>query len=167
MASKKQGGSTVANVWRLAEPIAAGLGLELWDVRFLKEGAQWYLRIFIDRPQGVTIEDCEAMSRAIDGPLDELDLIEQSYCLEVCSPGLERELIQPAHFARFAGAPVIVRLIRPLPGGEKELRAVLEGLEDGVIILQRGEETLRLPKKDTVFVKLDDFDDEDFGGLEQ
>lgn len=158
------------SVWRLAQPIAEELGLEIWDVRFLKEGADWFLRIFIDKPEGVNINDCEAMSRAVDKPLDELDCIEQSYCLEVCSPGLERELVRPEHFARFVGWPVKVRLIRPLPGGEKELNATLEGLEEGgVLHLTRTDtqEELRIPKKETVFVKLDDFDDEDFGGLEE
>lgn len=155
------------SVWRLAQPIAEGLGLEIWDVRFVKEGAEWYLRIFIDRPEGVNIEDCEAMSRAVDGPLDELDAIEQSYCLEVCSPGLERELVRPEHYARFEGYPVNVRLIRPLPSGEKEISGILDGLSDGVVTLTReGGEQLSFPKKDTVSVKLDDFDD-DFGGIEQ
>lgn len=166
MAKKKKGGNTVQLVWRMAQPIAESLGLEIWDVRFVKEGAEWYLRIFIDKPEGIDIEDCEAMSRAVDGPLDELDAIDQSYCLEVCSPGLERELIRPEHFERFEGAPVQVRMIRPLPSGEKELSGILGGFQDGIITLIReGEEPLQFPKKDTVFVKLDDFDD-DFGGIE-
>ncbi|MBR4766126.1 MAG: ribosome maturation factor RimP, partial [Clostridia bacterium] len=71
MAGKGKGGNTVAAVWQIAEPIAQSLGLELWDVRFVKEGVSWYLRIFIDKEGGVGIEDCENMSRAIDGPLDE------------------------------------------------------------------------------------------------
>ena len=86
--------STVEVVYELAKPIADSLGLNIWDIRFLKEGAGWYLRIFIDKPEGVTIEDCENMSRAIDEPLDKADPIDQNYCLEVCSPGLERELIK-------------------------------------------------------------------------
>ena len=99
MAAKKKGGNTVALVRRLAEPIARDLGLMLWDVRFVKEGADWFLRIFIDKPEGIGIEDCEAMSRAINGPLDELDPVEQSYCLEVCSPGMNRELTRDEHFS--------------------------------------------------------------------
>lgn len=167
MAKKKQGGNTVQRIWKLAQPIAEGLGLEIWDVRFVKEGAEWYLRIFIDKPEGVTIEDCEAMSRAVDHPLDELDAIEQSYCLEVCSPGLERELVRPEHFERFEGFPVKVRLIRPLPSGEKELSGLLGGLRDGVVTISREDgEEFSFSKKDTVFVKLDDFDD-DYGGIEQ
>ncbi len=94
----------------MCEPIVNSLGLELWDVRYLKEGAQWYLRVFIDKQEGVTIEDCENVSRAIDEPLDQLDPVDQSYCLEVCSPGLERELVRPEHFQRFEGWPVLVKL---------------------------------------------------------
>lgn len=168
MANKKKGGSTVSRVWALAQPIAGELGLSLWDVRFVKEGADWFLRIFIDRPEGVTIEDCEAMSRAVDKPLDELDAIEQSYCLEVCSPGLERELVRPEHFAQFEGWPVNVRLIRPLEDGRKDLRGVLLGLnEDGMVGLRlAGDEEVAVSKKDTASVKLDDFDD-DFGGIDE
>ena len=86
---KKQGpgaGNTVAVCTRLAQPVAEELGLQLWDVRFVKEGADWYLRFFIDREGGVTIDDCEEMSRRMDKLLDEADPIACSYCLEVSSP---------------------------------------------------------------------------------
>ena len=167
MANRKKGGGTVEAVWNLCEPIVQSLGLQLWDVRFLKEGAQWYLRIFIDRPEGVTIEDCEQVSRAVDAPLDELDPVDQSYCLEVCSPGLERELIRPEHFSRFEGWPVMVKLIRPLDSGERELSGILGDYDDGVFDLWVNEtDVISLAKKDTAFVKLDDFDD-DFGGTEE
>ena len=76
MANRKKGGSTAEAVWSLCEPIVNSLGLELWDVRYLKEGAQWYLRVFIDKQEGVTIEDCENVSRAIDEPLDQLDPVD-------------------------------------------------------------------------------------------
>lgn len=81
--AKSKGGITVATVMRIAAPIAEELGLRLWDVRFEKEGAAWYLRVYIDKEGGVTIDDCEAMSRAIDGPIDDADPIESSYFLEV------------------------------------------------------------------------------------
>jgi len=84
MMAKSKGGVTVAKVWALCEPIVTGLGLTLWDVRYVKEGADRYLRIFIDKPDGVGISDCEAVSRAINDPLDALDPIESAYCLEVC-----------------------------------------------------------------------------------
>ena len=94
----------------LAAPIAKELGYDLWDVRFVKEGAEWYLRIFIDKPDGIGIDDCVAMSRAINDPLDRLDPIDQAYCLEVCSPGLNRELTRDEHFGGSSDSP---------PGGRK------------------------------------------------
>ncbi len=107
--AKGKGGNVSAAVWEIAKPIADELGVEIWDIRFLKEGTDWFLRIFIDKPEGISINDCENMSRAIDAPLDELDPIEQSYCLEVSSPSLERELTRPEHFERYSGSPVKVK----------------------------------------------------------
>ena len=94
----------------LALPLAEELSLRVWDIRFEKEGASWYLRIFIDKPGGVTIEDCEALSRAIDPVLDEADPISVPYYLEVSSPGLGRELTCPAHFEEMMGREVRVLL---------------------------------------------------------
>ena len=92
---------------RLAEPVAQELGLTLWDVRFVKEGASWYLRFMIDKPEGVSIDDCVAMSRRMNPILDEADPIAHAYCMEVMSPGVERELTRPEHFAACAGMPVV------------------------------------------------------------
>lgn len=164
MAAKKKGGNTVAIVGELAEPIAKQLGLTVWDVRFVKEGADWFLRIFIDKPEGIAIEDCEAMSRAINGPLDELDPIDQAYCLEVCSPGIDRELMKPEHFAAFLGSVVDVRLIRPLEDHRKELCGVLQAYEDNILTLSTEEETLSIDIKDTASVRVRD---ENFGGKQE
>ena len=111
--------NTVAEVTELVQPIIEEMGLELWNVQYVKEGAMWYLRIFIDKDSGVSIDDCERVTRAIDAPLDELDPIEGNYTLEVSSPGVERELILDRHFDSFLGAPVMVRLIRPDENGRK------------------------------------------------
>ena len=160
MASKGKGGNTVAAVRAIAEPIAASLGLRLWDVCFLKEGASWYLRIFIDKDGDVGIEDCEAFSRAIDGPLDEQDPIEQSYCLEVSSPGIERELTKPEHFTACLGQKVKVRMIRPTEDGRRDFSGVLKAYDGGNITVRFGDGTaLNFSKKESAFVKLDDFDD--------
>ena len=83
LAEKKKGGNTAAVVRQLAGPIAESLGYLLWDVRFVKEGADWFLRIYIDKPGGIGIDDCVAMSRAVNDPLDALDPIDREYCLEV------------------------------------------------------------------------------------
>ena len=159
MSGKKRSGGTVQIVTALAEPVARQLGLSLWDVRFVKEGAGWFLRILIDKPGGVGIDDCEKMSRALNPLLDQADPIEQSYCLEVCSPGIGRELTRPEHFQRFAGARVRVKLIRPGQDGRRELTGTLLSCEDSVIRLRAGEEELiAIPKKDTSSVRL--LDDE-------
>lgn len=160
MAKRKTSGNTVNSVWNLAKPIADSLGLSIWDVRFVKEGSQWYLRIFIDKQDGITIEDCEAMSRAIDKPLDDMDFIEQSYCLEVCSPGIERELIREEHFARFKGEKVMVKMVRPMQNGDKEFKGILKDFNNGIVdIVINGEDEISVAKKDTVYIKLDDFND--------
>ena len=90
--------SIIAKVWDLAEPVARELGLSLWDVRFEKEGASYFLRILIDKEGGVDINSCEAMSRKIDPLLDEADPIPQSYYLEVWSAGMDRTLERDFHF---------------------------------------------------------------------
>lgn len=155
---KKRSGNTVDEVTELVTPIVESMGLELWDVRYVKEGAGWYLRIFIDKDSGVTIEDCENVTRAIDAPLDELDPIEASYCLEVSSPGIERELIRDSHFDKFLGAPVMVKLIRPDEKGEREYKGTLVAHDKDTVELMTdaGVETV-IKKKDTVYIKLDDF----------
>lgn len=151
----KRSGSIAEQAERLAAPFAQALGLSLWDVRFVKEGAEWYLRFFIDKEGGVTIEDCEALSRAVDGPLDEADWIEQSYYLEVSSPGLNRELTKPAHFEQMKGQPVLVRLYRPMDG-VKDLQGVLLDRTDGTLTIEINGAAVCLPQGDVATVKLDD-----------
>ena len=129
-------GNTAAAVWKLAQPIAEGLGLTVWDVRFVKEGALWYLRIFIDKPEGVGIEDCEAMSRAVNGPLDQLDPIEQSYYLEVGSPGLGRRLTKPEHYDALTGQKIRVRLYRANAAGQREFAGILTGREGSTVTVE-------------------------------
>lgn len=109
----------IQTVWDLAQPLADELGLVLWDVLFLKEGATWSLRIVIDREGGVDMDACEAMSRAIDPLLDEADPIDQSYTLEVWSAGLDRDLVRDFHFTSSLGGKVTIGLFTPL-NGEKE-----------------------------------------------
>ena len=152
-------GNTADIVWQLAAPIAAQLGLQLWDVRFVKEGAGWILRIFIDRDGGVTIEDCEAMSRALDDPLDQADPIDQSYSLEVSSPGIERELTRPAHFAQLTGQSVLLRLIRPDASGRRTHMGTLAGLRDGAVCITESDGTeYAAARKDLASVTLVDPD---------
>ncbi len=156
MAGKGKGGNTVAAVWSIAEPIAHSLGLILWDVRFVKEGASWYLRVFIDKPGGVGIDDCVDMSHALDKPLDDADPIEQSYCLEVSSPGIERELTRQEHFDAMLGRSVKVRLIRPLDG-VREFTGVLGDFDQGSFTLKTGDEAgMCITLRETSWVRLID-----------
>ena len=159
MANSK-GKNTVNAVEELAAPIAAGLGLRIWDVRYLKEGSQWFLRVFIDKDGGVDINDGEAMSRALDEPLDRLDPIDGEYILEVSSPGIERELVRPEHFEQFIGADIMVKMIRPIEGIGKEFKGVLTAYDDGEVTVtdHSGENTVTINKKETAYIKLDDFD---------
>ena len=101
-----KGGNTVKTVWEIVEPFAQELGLKIWDVRFLKEGSSWYLRIFIDKDGGVSIDDCVDLTHAINKPLDEADPIEQAYFLEVSSPGVERDLVRDEHFTAYIGEKI-------------------------------------------------------------
>ena len=129
---KKKSGSTTDIVRGLAQPLAAELGLTLWDVTFTMEGAEWYLRIFIDKPEGVNIDDCVNMTHAINPVLDQEDPISQEYMLEVSSPGINRKLTRQEHFEAFLEAPVLVKLIRPLENGVRELEGILiDVMENG------------------------------------
>lgn len=145
--TKKSGGNTAAVCRRLAEPVAAELGLTLWDVRFVKEGASWYLRYIIDREEGVSLDDCVALSRRMNPILDEADPISHAYCMEVMSPGVERELTRPEHFTYCTGWPVLVRLIRPVDG-TREFSGILKGLEDNQVLLETPEGEKTFARKD-------------------
>ena len=150
--------NTVSAVRAIAQPIAEKLGLQIWDIRFLKEGTGWFLRIFIDKDGGVGIDDCVEMSRALNDPLDEADLIEQAYCLEVSSPGVERELVRDEHFQKYIGEKVKLKMIRPVDG-KREFSGILESYDDGLVTVRFEDESgLSVTKKETSWIKLDDFD---------
>ncbi len=156
MAEKKK--NTVQVVWELAEPLAKELGLILWDVRFVKEGADWYLRIIIDKEaEPVDIDDCVAMSHALDAPLDEADPIDQSYSLQVQSPGIERELVRDFHFERYLGEKIWVKFMKA-QDGVREFKGILKSYADGYVVMETEDGTvLEFNKKETSFIKLDDF----------
>ena len=154
----KKGGNTVDLVTEIVKPIVEQLGLSLWDVRFVKEGADYFLRIFIDSENGITIEDCEKVSRAVDLPLDEADPISHSYCLEVCSPGIERELKKEEHFQAFIDSPIMVKMIRPIDKLGKEFSGILKESDRNTVKIDVDGDIVTVNKKDTVWIKLDDFD---------
>ena len=150
------GNHTAKQIAELVKPYVEQLGLILWDVRFVKEGASWYLRIFIDKEGGVTIDDCTNVSHAVDPVLDEADPISVSYYLEVCSPGLNRELKEPYHFEAFVGSEISLTLYKA-ENGSKSVRGVLEAFNDG-IVLKVGDEVKEYPLSAVAKATLCDLD---------
>lgn len=142
MIMKSNGNKNIASaVWELLTPVADEMGYYIWDVEFVKEGADKYLRITIDNEDGITIDDCERFHRTIDPMLDEADPINEPYILEVSSPGIERELKYPEHVDACCGWDVELRLYAPV-NGAKSVRGVLcgyDGDENIVIETANGE----------------------------
>lgn len=131
----------------LAERACASLGLELWDVEFGSEGGRRVLRVYADKEGGIGIADCEALSRALEPLLDTADIYEGAYVLEVSSPGMERTLKKPAHFARYTGEQVEVKLY-----------AARDGVKSytGTLVSHTGENlTIRAGEADISFVQSD------------
>ena len=153
--AKSKGGNTVDAVTETVAPIIEALGLALWDVRFEKEGSEWYLRIFIDADRPITLDDCEAVSRAIDAPLDEADPVEQSYFLEVSSPGLNRDLRKEAHFMAFIEKEISVKTIRPMDG-ERDFEGILKGFSNNEIEVEVGEVIKKFGVADCSSIKTKD-----------
>ena len=137
----------------LALPIVEQNGCTLWDVEYVKEAGDWYLRLYIDKEGGVSIDDCEAVSRAVSDALDAADPIEGSYIFEVSSAGADRPLKKPEHFAAMMGREVEVRLYRAREG-RKEFTGVLSGYEDGAVTIDCGGQPLRFEKPDVAQVRL-------------
>ena len=140
-------------VWQLAEPVARENGVELWDVEFVKEAGTQYLRVYIDKPEGICVDDCEAVSRALDPILDEADPIPCSYVFEVASAGIDRELKRPSDFEKFMGSQVEIKLYQAL-NGRKVYVGELAGYDQGkVTVLVNGKE-LELKKPMIAQVRL-------------
>lgn len=152
----KRQGSIAQRVWDIVLPTADELEYVLWDVEFVKEGADYYLRITIDHPEGITIDDCERFHRAIDPVLDEADPIQQAYILEVSSPGIERELKNRDHVMMCLGDTVEIRLYA-VQHGAKVHRGTLVGMtEAGNVQIEQNETLLefdadKIAKLQTVF----------------
>lgn len=137
-----------ATAWDIAEPLAKEFGYIIWDVEYVREGADMVLRYTIDtdREGGITIEDCEKLHRAVDPLLDEADPIEGAYMLSVSSPGIERTLTRPFHFERMSGSDVELKFYTAVDGS-KSLRGKLVGLDGDDIVVTVGDEERRFPKK--------------------
>ena len=121
-----------AKTTELIQPVVEANGVELFDVDYVKEGSDWYLRAYIDKPDGVNIGDCEAVSRALSDKLDEADFIEDAYILEVSSPGLGRTLKKDKHLQKSIGEEVEIKLFKPIDKC-KEFSGILESFNADII----------------------------------
>ena len=140
-------------VWEMAQPVVESFGLILWDVEYVREGADWFLRLYIDKDGPVDINDCEKVSRAMDPILDEKDPIPDSYTFEVCSAGCERPLKRPSDFQQFLGSKVLVKLYRPRDG-QKEYVGVLKSYDNGTTTIEVNNETMDFSQAETAQVRL-------------
>lgn len=140
-------------VWDLAKPVVEKNGCELWDVEYIKEASTWYLRIYIDKDEGVSITDCENISRELDPILDEADPIVESYVFEVSSAGAERELKRPSDFERYMGENVEVKFYKPIDA-KKSVVGKLSGYFDGDVTVDMGTETIKFEKSQIAMVRL-------------
>ncbi len=137
----------------LARPIVEEEGCTLWDVEYVREAGSWYLRVFIDKEGGVSIDDCERISRRLDPLLDEKDPIPDSYVFEVGSAGAERELKRPGDFEAFIGHQVEVRTYLPIDGA-KSFIGELAAYKNGVVTIQTERGPLSFEKNQTALVRL-------------
>lgn len=134
-------------------PIVADAGVEIYDVEYVKEGGDWYLRVYIDKPEGVNINDCEVVNRALSAKMDELDFIDDAYILEVSSPGLGRSLKKERHFEKSIGQEVEVKTYKAIDK-EKQFVGILQSYEDGVITIQTEKKEMKFEKADVASVRL-------------
>lgn len=144
---------TVEIVEELITPLVRESGLELVEVEFAKEGGSWYLRIFIDKPGGIGIEDCGYLSRKIDRLLDEKDPIPQSYYLEVSSPGIERPLKKLSDYSRFAGKMAVITTFVPFDG-KKNITGQIADVRNNDIILHSEGKELVIPFRQVASARL-------------
>ena len=144
----------VARAEALLKPIVDEFGFELVDVEFVREAGNWYLRGYIDKPGGITVNDCEAVSRLFSDKLDEKDFIEESYILEVSSPGLDRPLKKPSDFERSLGKAVEIRTYRPMDQ-QKEFVGTLAAYDDETVTIEdETGESKSFARKDIALIRL-------------
>lgn len=138
---------------KIAEDVCARHGVYVYDTEYKKEGSEYFLRLYIDKDGGVTIDDCENVSREISPMLDDLTFIKDAYIFEVSSPGIDRALSRPWHFEKVLGEEIEVKLFAPIDGS-KELCGVLKGFADGVITMDLGGKEIIIEKSKAASVRL-------------
>lgn len=139
-------------VYDIAKPIVDEYGFELVDVEYVKEGSNWFLRVYIDKDGGINIDDCQAVSEKLSTTLDEIDPIDHAYFLEVSSPGLDRPLKTQRDFEKYRGSLVEVKLFKSIDG-KKVFEGTLEGLVGTYIVIMHEGEEIRFPKENVALVK--------------
>ena len=137
----------------LLKPIVDSLGLRIYDVEYVKEGSDYYLRAYIDKDGGVTIDDCEAVSRALNVKLDEEDYVKDAYILEVSSPGLGRKLIREIHFVQSMGEEIEIKTYKPIDNC-KEFVGILKGYNNGDVTIETEDGDRTFVKDDIAGVRL-------------
>lgn len=150
----KKFGNTERKIYDLVKPITDELEYFLWDISFVKEGAVWYLRVFIDRDEGISIQDCETVTAPVSDMLDREDPISQSYILEVGSAGLERELVREEHFEACIGDVVQIRLIRAVDGEKDIIGTLLSAGRDEITVSDDNGNEKKYMLSDIAHVKL-------------
>ena len=134
-------------------PIAEANGVEIYDVEYVKEGSDWYLRAYIDKPEGVNILDCENVSRALSDTLDEEDFIDDAYILEVSSPGLGRTLKKDKHLEKSLGEEVELRLYKP-KDKQKEFAGILKAFDENSVTIETQEEEKVFARSEIALIRL-------------
>lgn len=142
-----------AKTQELLEPIATKAGVEIYDIEYVKEGSEWYLRCYIDKPEGVNIGDCETVSRALSDELDRTDFIEDAYILEVSSPGLGRALKKDKHFEKSLGCEVDVKTYKAIDGC-KDFTGILKAFDEKTVTIETEDEEKVFDRKEMATVKL-------------
>jgi ribosome maturation factor RimP len=140
---------------KLLEPIAQQAGVEIYDVEFVKEGRDYYLRAYLDKPEGICISDCETVSRALSDALDREDFIPEAYILEVSSPGLGRALKKDKHLTKSIGKEVEIKLYQPAEDlGGKEFSGILESFRNEDITIATESGTITFPRANISQIRL-------------
>ena len=144
--------SIESKVENLLEKVITDLGYDLYDVKYEKEGKDYYLRIIIDKPEGIDINDCEKVNNHINDILDEADYIKEQYFLEVSSPGIERILRKEKHFVSQIGKEILVKLFKPIEK-QKELIGTLEEYNNNEITIKLDDKSIKMNLKDIAIAK--------------
>ncbi len=137
----------------LLSPIAGQFGVEIYDIEYVKEGSDWYLRAYIDKPDGVNINDCENVSRALSDELDREDFIQDAYILEVSSPGLGRALKKDKHLLKSVGEEVEIKLYKPIDK-QKEFQGFLKAFDADTVTITIGEEDKEFARAEIALIRL-------------